>query len=247
MEYRLAIYHEDASFTTIEGYSDYLLYDELDETSLADIINFTSRFTDEDGLKQFLMYMGLDKSELEGNFAINFYKSKGSIPKALQYGISFKKDKKFFDYNYLLSYYIARQGNVELMDRLLERYFKPLKDIFPDLYHINYINNCLHQYGSIPEDVEDDSLSDFINSYCIKKGKHGNKDISISRLRDLAMLAIDYERSLEEPKQLSIFDLIEQKKCELIHFQTLLRECVTVEERDAYEEAIDKLERSLKD
>ena len=74
-----------------------------------------------------------------------------------------------------------------------------------------------------------------------------NKDISISRLRDLAMLAIDYERSLEEPKQLSIFDLIEQKKCELIHFQTLLRECVTVEERDAYEEAIDKLERSLKD
>ena len=259
MEYRLAIYNED-KYMDIKGYSNILKNNELDETKLEDIVKFTNSFYDENQLKQVLLYMGLiSEKELDGYFAINFYRGKTSAVKALNYGISYKSDKDFFNYSYLLLYYLTKQNNPEFMNRFLNKYFDYLKDksIFSDLYFINFSNNELKKYGYLPSDAND-AFERFIRNYCLKKDKSGKYVVSFARLRDLAMFAIDYKKSLtvsnektRSEEMLNNFPkTINNNAIEmsLDHFQTMLKESpITDEQREEYEQEVMKLERKLKD
>lgn len=250
MEYRLTLIHNDNSFTDIDGLSTLPGFDTIDETSLKDIVKFTSSFENDIELKEFLLFNGLiDKNFLDSEFGINFYKGKNNLAKTLPYGISYKAEKKFFDFNYLLSFYLYRQQDLNFMNSFLTTYYQKLKDIpiFSDLYYIKHSYDYLYEHDYLPTEANA-ALESFLHKYVYQKDKNGIKQPVFSRIRELAMLAINYERKRKNKKQDNIIDMINELKMELLHYKDLLsNSAINDEQRDIYNKEVLKLERIIKD
>ena len=248
MKYSLIVKLENDCYE-ISNYSKLPGFEYLNETKLKDIVEFTNLFEDEYELINFLIETNLiPEKYLQGTLSINYRKGKDSLPKQLQYGISFCEDKKFFDTIFLKHFYREKLKNENFMSLFVEKYYSYLKDINPFSSDLYYLRHCyeyytMHQY--LPRNAED-AMNNFIETYCRKKSKEGYYKADFTRIRDLAMFAIDYERNFERP----IIEKPKYKENEIKllinHYETLLRnESLTVEEEKIYTDALEKLELEL--
>ena len=252
MKYSLVIHKDNDDTLELSNYGVLLNQENFDETSLRDIIKFTNDYADEEELTEVLLEMGLIPQEyMNGSYGIRYYRKKDGEPKLLQYGISFKRDKKFYDKEFLISYYSKHLVDIKFMEAFLERYYKYLKNttIFEsDLndirrFYLSYVQKNILPYNAIP------CMERFVNYYTTNKDKDGNYKESPSRLRDLAMFAINFERCynrLPEKNKFKNPDYIKNLEMELEHYKILLEdEGLTQEEYEAYLMNYDKLTHNL--
>lgn len=247
MKYGLAIELEKEVYE-INGYSNITGFKHINEEKLKSIVEFTNSFKHEQELVSYLIDEQLiPKKYFKGNIIINYYKSKNSEAKTLQYGVSFLEDKKYFDTIFLKHYYSSQLTNPLFMKLFLKKYYKYLKDISIFNESIDYINYCYEYYkkNQIMPNYADDAVYKFIDIYCSKKSKDGFYKADFTRIRDLAMFAINYERDnvrppVERPKHTT-----EEIELSLTHYYELLNNALSIEEINVYESAIYDLEKEL--
>lgn len=248
MKYGLVITLGKENFE-VKDYSKATGFEHINEEKLKDIVEFTNDFEHEQELICYLIDEGiLPKKYFKGNAHINYYKDKNTPPKILQYGISFKEDKKYFDTIFLKHYFCEKLTNMEFMTSFINKYYKYLKDvsIFSEaITYINYSYEYFNKYHILPEDAFNE-MSRFIDIYCSKKSKEGFYKADYTRIRDLAMFAVNYERNytripIDRPEH-----SIEDIEMIINHYDILLRnDTLTEEEYNAYSDAVYALEKEL--
>lgn len=248
MRYGLVVVLGNESYE-VKNYSKIPGFEHIKENKLKDIVEFTNNFEHEQELISYLIKEELlPKKYFKGNIMINYYKSKNTPPKVLQYGISFKEDKKFFDTIFLKHYFCNHLTNNAFMISFINKYYKYLKDVGIFSESINYIKYCYEYYKNheILPPRANEEMHRFIDIYCSKKSKDGFYKADFTRIRDLAMFAINFERDniripIERPT-----NTIEEIEMLLSHYYELMRnDTLTVEEMDAYENAVNNLEKEL--
>lgn len=234
MKYSLAIYN-DNDFVEIENYAMFLNLKSSDEHSLEGIVKFSNMFGDEDSLMAFLMHYNLIPSEfIAGKVQINAYKSKNAKPKILPYGISFCQDKKFFNTQFLQKYFSEKMTDMLFIELFIQKYYNYLKDVgafSEELKAIKYYYEILSKDGYLPKDAQI-NMSSFVLTYC------GYKKTVFSKVRELAMFAIDYERTYKRTYELGISS-ISDLELELDHYTAI------VENGDLDDEQIDAYLRKI--
>lgn len=247
MKYSLVVYLKNKSHI-ISGYSKIPGFEHLDETKLKDIVSFTNEFETEQELICYLIETNLlPKEFFTGTIGINYYKSKTAEPKTLQYGVSFKEDKKFFDTIFLQYYFKRNLNNKNFMSAFIHKYYTYLKDVYAfseELKYLNYSYNCLVKENYVPEEAEE-FMAKFITVYCRKKSKDGYYKADFTKIRDLAMFAINYERNfIRVPVERPIRP-VEDIELAISHYNELLENSITDEEIEAYTNKLNKLEDEL--
>ncbi len=207
----------------IHNYSQFWHSNNLNEKNLKDIVNFTHEFVSEEELLNYLIYLNLiPKSYQNGTLGICYYKNKTAQPKLLPYGLSYSLDKEFYNPQTLLYYYIFHLTNEEFMTEFLEKYYLYLKNvpIFQnslDFLYYNYqnfkSNYLLRNEGAI-------EMEYFIANYSRKKSNPLEQDFT--RLRDLAMFAINFQRNFKQNKEITRKEDSSLLQLELQHYETLL-------------------------
>ncbi len=201
-------------WNTITGYSDYNV------NSLHDICEFTADFNNLEEIKEVLLHMGLISLEdYENNNELAIIYTYKKENKKLMYGITYTKDIKFFDVEYLRAYLLSNRNNIELMTKLCNHYRNnPL--VLGNIASIrNYINNVKLGYQAF--DIENE-LVDFIckiaykydnKNHCYQKDNEGNMIENTKPLRDLAMfLSYDYHKELKRKELLNKKQALMAKK-----------------------------------
>lgn len=248
MKYSLVV-HLNKECYKIEGISKLPGFEYIDDTKLKDIVTFTNEFEHEQELICFLIDAGLlPKKYFRGTLGINFYKGKNIPPKTLQYGVSFQEDKKFFDTIFLKYYYKDKLTNPDFMKAFMEKYYAYLKDISifsEEMSSIRYGYEYFLRNHYLPEGIEQD-MATFIEIYCRKKSKDGYYKADFTRIRDLAMFAINFERTYEREVVERPSNSIEDLEMMIEHYHTLMRnDMLSEEEIEAYTNAINRLEKEL--
>lgn len=248
MRYGLVICQNDLVYD-VQNYSKLDGFDHLDETKLKDIVTFTNYFQNEDELVELLLETGLIPLELaNGNLKISYLKSKNNDAKILQYGVSFKQDKKFFDTIFLKHYFRENVENLDFMKAFISKYYNYLKDISIFTSSIGFLNYSLHyleHHDYAPYETKE-NMDKFVDLYCTKKSKEGFYKADFTRIRDLAMFAINFERRKNPLKQEKENYQVNQLEMMLSHYELLIRNnTLTDEEYDAYINAIKKIENEL--
>lgn len=248
MRYSLVVYLNQECFE-VKGYSKLPGFEHIKEDKLKGIVEFTNNFEHEQELISYLIEEGIiPQKYFHGNLEINYFKGKNTPPKTLQYGVSFQEDKKFFDTMFLKHYYRHMLTNITFMNAFINKYYQYLRDIRVFSEVIGYINYSYEQYKNyehLPE-YASEYMSKFIDIYCSKKGKDGFYKADFTRIRDLAMFAINYERDniripIERPT-----NTVHEIEMLLHHYEELSRnDTLTQEEQEAYDNAIHKLEKEL--
>lgn len=185
-------------------------YAYLNNHALKDIDDFTSSFLDEVTLKQELIRINaLDQDYLTKHLSIR-YNIKGHIS-LMQYGLMFKKDKKFLDPIFIKGYLKVMRKDVILLEKLCNHY----RNSYINGRNINnirtYLNHLLNK--EITEcDIQEINkvIDDFVNkevykydssTFTYKVDSTGNKLINYKNLHELAMfLSYDNNIRLEQLK-----------------------------------------------
>ena len=248
MRYSLVVNYKGKSFE-INNYAKALGFDDVNESKLKDIVELTNEFDNERDLIDLLIYLKiLPKDFSNGKIGINYYKSKTAEPKLLQYGLSFKEDKKFFDTIFLKYYFCEKLTNDDFMKLFLNKYFLHLKDVFVfayDLDHIRFSYEYYKQYQTLPKDAEE-SMTRFVEVYCRKKSKDGYYKADFTRIRDLAMFAINYERQFVRKPKTKTGTTLEDLEMLKNHYEVLLQnDTLSDEERNMYIIAIKNIQNKL--
>lgn len=247
MKYSLVIYLNNTAHV-IKGYSKVAGFEHLDETKLKDIVSFTNEFETEQELICYLIEEKIIRKEFfRGTLGIQYYKSKNDPGKTLQYGVSFKEDKRFFDTIFLQYYFKQNMENKDFMAAFIKKYYTYLKDVpvfSEELRYLNYCYNCLIKSDYIPEKAEE-TMRTFITIYCRKKSKDGYYKADFTKIRDLAMFAINYEREfLREPIERPTRP-VQDIELAINHYTLLLESSVLEEEYEAYQNKLNNLEQEL--
>lgn len=251
MRYRLALFNKTNDLLTeITGFSKQEEFAHLDETSLKDIVAFTNSFFDEESLKEYIIGCRLlpeDKpiSMKDTVFGINYYKNKDSEAKLLPYGVSFSPDKKYFDLDFLKKHFVTRLADKNFSKIFIEKYYSKLRDgIFSSsvLYDLSKISNYFQQTNQIAEEAAE-KFSLAIQMYCQDKNGDGEYATSFSKLRELAMFAIDFERTYNPNNFFVPRDAEDQSLLALLeHYKAILAEGnITTEQKMVYEDEINQI------
>jgi len=248
MKYNLVVYVNN-EYHEINGYSKISGFEHLNENKLKDIVEFTNEFESEQILICFLIDEGLLKEKyFYGNLGIHYYKGKNSKPKLLQYGISSEEDKKFFDTIFLQYYYSHNLNNPKFIELFLGKYYNYLKNVGvfeEELNYIRYSYNQYVKYNKIPENAEN-YMASFVTTYCRKKSKDGYYKADFTRIRDLAMFAINYERNFIRQPQERPKHTVNDLEIMIDHYKNLLsNNNLNEEEQNAYNTTLSKLEKEL--
>ena len=248
MKYSLVVYLKNDCYE-ITGYSKIPGFEHINEEKLKDIVEFTNEFEHEQELICYLIDEGLlPKKFFKGTLGIQYQKGKNTSPKMLQYGISFKEDKKFYDTIFLKYYYKEKLTNPDFMKLFIEKYYTYLREIpifREEMGHIRYGYEFYLRNKYLPDGCERD-MATFVEIYCRKKSKDGYYKADFTRIRDLAMFAINYERTYERELIERPNNTVEELEMMIDHYNLLIRnDALSEEEMDAYTDAINKLEQEL--
>ena len=249
MRYSLTVYNK-SKFHDIKDYTKIPGFEHIEEQKIKGIIDFTNQFDSEYDLLDYLLENELIPEEFSnGTLGIHFYKNKTSEPKLLQYGISFQEDKKYFDTIFLQYYYQRMLQNPQFMEAFIKKYYEYLKNVpifQEELKYLRYSYNHYVEHGYLP-DHSIGCMGTFVTLYCRKKGKDGEYKADFTKIRDLAMFAIDFERKNNRTEKHSPKFTIRQITNLITHYENILEDGnVTDEQRDVYIEEINKLEYELK-
>ncbi len=253
MKYSLVIYNE-TNIEEIKGFSKITPFNGFNENSLEDIVKFTNSFTNELELWEFLIYSGLINPQVNNadKLGIAFIRGKETIPTILPYGLSFKDHKKYFNVDFLKSYFSNRLTNINFMECFLNKYYHRLKNVKPFSGYLHYLCNAYEYYlfnKEIPIEAKSE-MENFIKAYTLKKDKNGNYQINFTRVRELAMFATEYERMFKNKDNYEdvITNEDETIKHEIEHYKLLLAlEALDEETRLLYQSKINELELRRQD
>lgn len=240
MRYSLAIVKEHLNYN-IQGYTNFGGFQDLNEGSLEDITKFTNSFINEEDLKLFLYHTGLlDKNLLNGRISINLIKK--DTYKELDYGVSFKGHSKYFNFEYLTHYFCSHTRDKIFLGLFISRFYDYLKNVPHFTEPLNELNSAYIELcnGLLSEGAYD-AMYIFLVKYLFRKGKN---DIQFSRLRELAMFAINYENIQNPPviQDLESTLSLEEINTQIKHYSRLLNSGdVTREQIEAYQSHIDEL------
>ena len=248
MKYCLVYYNTE----NIIEIKNYMNQENLrDETSLKEITNFTSQFTDEDELFFYLINCGSLPNDLNtATFGIGIKKNKTNEIKILPYGVSYARDQKFFDFKRLSNFFITHISDEDFMNNFFDRYYKNLINVSFFQTSLTIIKNGYNKFcetGLIPANVYP-AMSDFLLKYTIKKNANNRKTRDFTRLRDLAMFVINYirEKNLRDKPIISCDEDIDEINILITHYENLLKdEGLEPEVREIYESAIVNLKHTL--
>ncbi len=245
MKYSLGIRKKNCKPLEITGFNKLPGFEHLSDTSLEDIVKFTHSFDNEVELAHFLIQNNLMPNiYFSGEFGIDYFKSKkDSEGKTLQYGISFQNDKKFYDTRFLQEYFSYHLKEDEFREKFLQKYYTQLKNVpifKADLENIKYKYYRKNPY----QESYLNSVYSFIFYYTHTKNKNNEYMPNFTRIRDLAMFAIDYKRRNEFDYPLPDMD-IDSLNVMKYHYEELLQGELLEEERLAYEKQLSNIEEQI--
>jgi hypothetical protein len=207
---------------------------------LESIDEFCMDFNDEDAIKAHLSLVALDAyqaglidrlPELKNQLNIR-YQSRGAI-KSLSYGLPYKKDRKYFDYEYLRACLQSLRNDAVLLARLAGSFSgAPIQAANLALFH----RASIALKNGLPFHEEDrlyQAMTDFIQVEILKYDKElrdyktdksGALIIQWRKLHDLAMFVKNYEeKKVEAPSVPEIPVLVsEQPKKKILEPGTQL-------------------------
>ena len=237
------IYYDENDIIEIKGYGNYKEKQIYNEQKLADIVNFTKHFADENELEHYLIAKGFLPPSFIGQLGIAFYESKNSLPKILPYGIPYSKDAQLFNFEKLTSFYLAHLTDPDFMEAFFQKFYL-LKKLPQFQYLLTPLENNYNYFLSnylLPSETRT-IMSDFLSKYTSTKS--GYKKRNFSKIYNLAMFAINYKNK----KQISndINNKNNEDVSSLInHYEHLLQdENLPQEEKEAYELAIKNLQQN---
>jgi len=248
MNYGLTINKRGLDPFTITGLNSLTGDENISDKRLDDIVNFTNGFNSEEELTKFLIEAGnLEPEYAGGHFEI----IKLASGEALHYGVSYSEDKKFFDLDYLREYYISKFTDTRFMNGFLNRYLPYLGnvDYFRNL--LNGINTAYNHYVQTGEKAYEYSthIYNFITSYATTTDRNGNPKQSVSRIRELAMFAVNYERTYNRNPQKNKYsdpNYINNLKLELDYYNQLITNPeISFEAYTAYIKKIEELQKEF--
>lgn len=185
-------------------------FPEYKQNELESIDKFCMNFKREYLLKLYLQNMTVDEYHqgLRNNIP-NFnnelnirYRYKGAI-NTLSYGIPYKEDKKYFDYEYLRDKLLSLKGDYLFLQRLVANFDgAPIQNHNIALFHQTSIS--LKKHNKFPdEDKLHYSLNDFLKVHVLKYDKEihdyatdeeGRIIYKWRQLHDLAMFVKNYDK-----------------------------------------------------
>jgi len=219
MKYSLAIYKNHYDYIEINNFSYIAEHEGLEESSLKDIITFTQEFENEKDLIETLIEAQmLPLAYANGTPAILSYKSKDANPKKLPYDVSYNKEKDFFDISYLRAYYMDKFKDIKFIEKFIQRYYDELRPI--PVYKMLFVAIKDFYVSNTPfYDLEfkdqlylKDSMDFFVTTYTKKRTGNNIYQPSISKIRELAMFAINFERITTADYVNEKFDINEYTK-----------------------------------
>lgn len=245
MKYCLSIRKKNLPPYMITGFNKVSGFEHLNATSLQDIVEFTHNFENQIQLIYFLMENNLvPVNYFNGDFGIDYFKRKSDTNgKTLQYGISFQDDVKFYDTEFLQSYFANHLKEEEFAKSFIQKYYKQLRKV--PLFQEDLENIKLHYNKKNPyyERVKNSAYS-FVYYYTMVKNDAEYK-LNFTRLRDLAMFTINYERNLQLEIDLPEYNLNTLNNM-INHYESFLRnKYLSEEERTAYERQVEKIKEQI--
>lgn len=246
MKYCLSIHKKNLPPCIITGFNKIAGFEHLNPTTLPGIVEFTHSFENEIQLIYFLMENNLvSKDYFNGEFGIDYFKRKNDLRgRTLQYGISFQGDIPFYNTQFLQMYFAEHLKEADFAKAFIKKYYRQLKDV--PLFHeeLEYIRIHYSKKNPYYEKVKNSAYT-FVYYYTtIRKG---DKYIpNFTRIRDLAMFVINYERKFSLDISLPEADLDTLNNM-IDHYENFLRQDnLLEEERIAYEKQIDTLQEQVR-
>lgn len=258
MQYDLVFYPDQNSKEYIQ------IKDFRNDNTLEGILSFCHQFENYDELVEFIYYMGLiDNPSQNGIFKIHSRISKNSVPKVFARGITYKKEAKFYNLDYLEDYYAEHAFDVVLMNPIIDNHFNffltrstpATREKFYSLRsHINNYKN----FGGVIDSPDQpnifESTRDFVRLFSQRLNGKKETVIHYPNLTLLARNAANYERIRKNynPNN-SIADInkkielhIESLEQQINHYNNLLSELNETDEAyQYYVTMINKLQEEL--
>ena len=274
MAYTLAIHKKGYETFNIKNYSEILLDENYDETSLKNIVNFIHEYDSEEELVEYLWQCGiLPINYKDGTIAIRKYtKKKPEDIKTLDYGVSYHGDEKYYSTSFLISYYsnIYDPVRMNTLKSLSDTFSYKFKAIIEELEQRNTKDTKIRKYENLrmilsniyyladmaekgfisgEEELElRRKIGEFFTKYCTHQ-KQNKYEESFPELRNVAMFTIDYERKhLRTPARNKFKDkeAIDKLSKTLKYYLNLLNDPnLSEEQRDAYNLYIDEIETKI--
>lgn len=188
---------------------DNILEINLNINNLKNLDEFTTLFTDEYEMKEYLIKKGIiSYKNYEKPLCIK-YKSKGQMKK-LRYGILYKEAKEFLDVAYIIDYLTSRKDDINLLEKLCNHY----RNSYIQGTNLNllkmYINKIRTNEELTTKDMSifEETVKDFVtrevynydaSTYRYKLDNEGNIKIKYRGLHDLAaFLSYDRKKKLKQ-------------------------------------------------
>ncbi len=202
--YRLSLYNpRNNSYKIISGWELHASMGYFPEeaayigdSTLKDIVSFTSLFENESDLKNTLLDAGfISEQDLDSKFLIIRTSKNGKIVKTLKEGISYKRDAHLYDINELKRHVVERMDNQEFMTSFSYSFCNYLRDV----KHIKDQAIFIYDYyvNRITETKTEEELAieirRFIDKYCTREKSKGVYTEDFYKVRQMAMFVAKYE------------------------------------------------------
>lgn len=232
-------------------------------TTIKDITIFTSQFNNEQELKNYLLQNNLLPQEfINYNLGILSPKSK----KLLKYGITYKKDLKYFNTNdlneyydtsFIKEYFITHLNNASFMEAFIDEFYDILSNVHVFTESLNFLNLALYNLKNrnYIEEKSEYHMNFFLEKYTTRRTKNGHKN-NFTNIRYLAMFISNYEKiqikelndSYNKYKYINrYYDYsIEELEKEYQYYQYLiLRSDLTDDDRNAYNSKLNEIDQEF--
>lgn len=248
MAYVLQI-NNKGNIVDVIGYSKLPNYENLNETSLNDICEFTTSFFDEYFLLSYLQQNSIADAALHNvNFQI-IRRYKNGNEKVLEHNIPFSPDKNYLNLSELKKVYLSLITDIHFFEAFIEKYYDYLSQVpiyAETLHQLRTCYNYFATYNTFPT-LSSECIYNFVHNYCTKKDENNEYKTNFKNVLELAMFAKNYERhNLSIRNDLDIDEDDEKYINELYAIQSNLTNIlnennITDEQREEYEKELERI------
>ncbi len=168
------------------------------KTTLNAIVNFTSKFNNEEELKLYLIDNNLLNKEYI-NYKLGIMAEKKGKKELLNYDIVYKNDLDYLNIGFIKNYFIINQNNTDFLKCFLDKYYNYLININAfneELAYIKFHYQSLIATNNPLEEVNK-YIDNFLNRYIYRKNFKTNKiTINYRQVLDMGMFIKRYEQEV---------------------------------------------------
>ncbi len=211
---------------------------------LQDLTDFTSKFQNENDLKNYLIKNNLlDKRY--NNFDLGIIaKQNNNQANLIRFGITYQEDLPYIDELFIKDYFQRNISDITFLEYFIDNYYDYLKNTNFFKEEIQYLKTSYDYLLNAKYLQEDTSkyLDIFLNHYMYRK--KNNKYIrNKNQIRELGMFIHSYEKNIHPNDEINI----EEINYEIANYNAILKEAnITLEDRIAYDNKINNLEKLLR-